>query len=79
MEMTQERMALSSRVPRRFFFHYNKHTGNMTVHVNKRCIPVRNVVCQVPVSTKYNTRQPRLVMQGFATVVEILGDLALIR
>lgn len=64
--------------PRRFFFHFNKQTRNMTVHFQKQCIPVRHVVCRVPVHTKYNNRQPYLVLQGFASAVEILNDVAII-
>lgn len=65
--------------PRRFFFHFNKQTRNMTVHVAGQCIPVRHVSCHVPVQTKYNKRQPYLVLQGFARLVEVHGEIALIR
>ncbi len=56
---------------RRFFFHYNKHTGFMTVHYRGVCIPIKNVDCRVPIETKYNKNQPRLVLRGWAEQVWI--------
>ncbi len=50
----------------RFFFHYNKQTGKLTVHYRERCHSVRNVQCMAVTETKWNKSQPRLVMQGFA-------------
>ncbi len=64
---------------KRFFYHYRRQTGGMTVHFDKRCIPVTNVRCLVPSETKHRPRQPRLVMQGYAQAVEIQGDTAVIR
>lgn len=59
---------------RRFFYHFNKHTGGMTVHFKGQCIPVNDVACEVPCETKWNKRQPRLVMQGHAANVHVLSD-----
>jgi hypothetical protein len=64
----------------RFFYHFNKHLGGMTVHFKKECIPVKDVKCIVPCETKWNpaNRQPRLVMQGFAKEVVIKNKIAYI-
>ena len=35
----------------RFFFHYRKSTGGMTVHFRNICYPCVNVVCNVPDET----------------------------
>lgn len=51
----------------RFFFHYRRSVNGMTVHFKNKCYPCKNVICNVPVETKWNQQQPRLVMQGFAT------------
>lgn len=50
---------------RRFFFHYRKSDGKMTIHFKNQCIIVNEVNCLVPCETKRNKRQPRLVMRGF--------------
>lgn len=50
----------------------------MTVHWNKQCIPVQNVICKVPTETKWNKQQPQLVMRGFAKQVIIKGNTAII-
>lgn len=62
----------------RFFYHFNKHEVKMTVHWKNQCIVVDNVKCYVPCETKWNKRQPRLVMQGFAEYVEIRDNIAII-
>lgn len=63
---------------KRFFFHYRKQTGGMTVHWDKQCIPVNDVVCNVPIETKWNNEQPRLVLRGFAKEVRIENGCAII-
>jgi len=63
---------------RRFFFHFRKSTGEMTLHWNKQCIPVGNIQCNVPVETKWNNQQPRVVLQGWATNVTINDNTAII-
>lgn len=55
----------------RFFYHYNKPAGRMSVHFRNKCHIVDNIDCQVPASTKWNKTQPRVVMQGFARKVRI--------
>ena len=61
---------------RRFFFHFNKHTGKMTVHFKKACIAVDDVICTAPCESKWNDTQPRLVMRGWATKVEVVDGKA---
>jgi len=58
----------------RFFYHYNKFTGGMTVHFRGECNITENVECRVPCETKYNKSQPRLVMRGFAHSIDIQKD-----
>ena len=48
----------------------------MTVHFKKQCIVVKDVKCQVPCETKWNKTQPYLIMQGMATNVEIIDNVA---
>lgn len=64
---------------RRFFFHFRKSSGELTVHWNKQCIPVKDVVCNVPVETKWNKQQPRVVLRGWATEVLIANKIAFIQ
>jgi hypothetical protein len=58
----------------RFFFHYNKPNRKMTVHYRGRCYIARNIRCEQNVETKWNSRQPYLVMQGMAEVVDYDPD-----
>lgn len=58
----------------RFFYHYNKQTGGMTVHYKGKCHPTRFVACMTNSVTKYNKTQPRLVMQGYASHIDIADD-----
>lgn len=44
----------------------------MTVHFSKRCIQVDHVVCEATCETKFNYRQPMLVMRGFTKEVKII-------
>ena len=68
----------------RFFVHYNKpetlRQGKVviSVHHNKICHMVDNVVCSVPTEGKINKTQPYFVMQGFAKEVEIKNKIAYI-
>lgn len=64
--------------PRRFFYHFRKMDGRMSVHFDGQCIPVKNVRCNVPCETKWNARQPRLVMRGKASSVVVENDTAII-
>lgn len=62
----------------RFFFHYRKQTGGMTVHFKGHCIPAHDVECKVKCETKRNKSQPYLVLQGFCSDVIIDGEKAII-
>lgn len=63
----------------RFFFHYHRASGGMTVHFRGRCTSCKNVVCSVATESKWNKQQPRLVMQGFASEVEEANGTVIIR
>lgn len=63
----------------RFFYHYYKGKRAMSVHFKGTCHVVNDVVCNTLCETKWNKRQPRLVMQGFASEVEIDKGVAYIR
>jgi hypothetical protein len=63
---------------KRFFFHFRKSTGDLTLHWNKTCIPIKNVKVGVPTETKWNKQQPKVVIQGFASSVEIVDNIAYI-
>jgi hypothetical protein len=62
----------------RFFYHYFKAKNQMSVHFRNSCIVVDNVDCRVPCETKWNKRQPQLVMQGWAKNVQIIDNKAII-
>lgn len=50
----------------------------MSVHWKGACYAVKDVNCNVPCHTKYNNRQPYLVMQGHATSMNIDNNIATI-
>lgn len=56
---------------KRFFFHFRKSTGDLTLHWNRTCIPVKNIDCRVPVETKWNSQQPKVVLRGWAEEIQI--------
>lgn len=63
----------------RFFYHYYRFgEKKMSVHFKGTCYNVDDVVCQVPCETKWNVRQPRLVMRGFAEKIRISAGTAYI-
>lgn len=62
----------------RFFYHYFKQKNKMTVHFKKTCTVVYDVICNVPCETKWSEAQPKLVMRGFATSVEVKDNKAYI-
>jgi len=63
---------------KRFFFHYRRQTKSITVHWQGKCHAVADVICKAPCETKWNTRMPMLVIQGWANTVEILDGVATI-
>lgn len=62
----------------RFFYHFYKQKGKMSVHFKGTCTVVEDIICRVPCETKWKSTQPRLVMQGFAEKVDILNKKAYI-
>jgi hypothetical protein len=63
---------------KRFFFHFRKTTGELTLHWNKQCISIKNIDCKVPIETKWNNQQPRIVLRGWATNVIFKNNKAII-
>lgn len=63
----------------RFFYHYYKQKGKMSVHFKKSCTIVDNIECLVPCETKWNKTQPNLVMRGFAKNVTFRDKTAIIQ
>lgn len=55
----------------RFFYHYNRQNGSMSVHFRKKCSIVNDIDCFAPCETKWSKTQPFLVMQGFTQEVKI--------
>ena len=50
----------------RFFYHYFRGKKAMSVHFKGACHVVDDIICDVPCETKWNDRQPYLVMRGWA-------------
>lgn len=53
----------------RFFYHYYRQYNEMSVHFKNKCYRTKLVECLVPCETKWNNRQPQLVLQGFCTEI----------
>ena len=62
----------------RFFYHYRRTTGGMTVHYKGQCIPCMDVVCKAETETHRNKTQPRLVIRGYASAIVKHGDTVVI-
>ena len=43
----------------------------MSVHFNKECMRVDDVICNVPTKTHWNKIQPHLVLRGKANEVKV--------
>lgn len=53
-----------------FFYHYYyKAKKAMSVHFKGACHVVDEVICYAPCRTKWNNKQPKLVMKGLAREV----------
>jgi len=63
----------------RFFYHYNKRQDKITVHFKGVCHIVKDIECLAPNGSKWNNTQPRLVMQGWASSVDIKQNKAYIK
>jgi len=62
----------------RFYYHYFKAKKKMSIHFKNSCQVVNDIECNVPCETKWNKRQPNLVMRGFCNNVIIKNDKAII-
>ena len=58
----------------RFYFHYYKAKKCLSIHWQGACHQVRDVKVLVPTESKWNKRQPMLVIQGWASEVEFSED-----
>lgn len=67
-----------------FFFHYNKPLSKkerkpiISIHYNKQCLFVENVVCNVKTRGRIRNKQPFFVMCGKASKIEIVENIAYI-
>lgn len=70
---------------KRFYFHYNKplsiQKGKpiISIHYDKQCIYVENIVCEVPTRGKIRTKQPCFVMVGKASEIIVEDNIAYIQ
>ncbi len=64
--------------PRRFFYHWRRCDGWMSLHFAGACHRVWDVEARAVTRTKRNKTQPRIVEQGFARRITITGDVAVI-
>lgn len=62
----------------RFFYHFRRAENAMTIHFQGRCLLAKDITCGVKTETKWNKQQPYLVIQGFASNVEIINNKAYI-
>ena len=63
----------------RFFFHYYKRYKMMSIHYKGKCMIAKDIICDVPIETKWNKTQPNIVMRGFAKTVEIIDEICYIK
>jgi hypothetical protein len=62
----------------KFFYHFYKAKKCMSVHFKGKSYTAKHIICNVSCQTKWNKRQPYLVMEGYAINVSITDDLAII-
>lgn len=62
----------------RFYYHYYKQYNEMSVHFKGKCYRVGDVKCFVPTETKWNNRQPKLVIRGFCSNLKFEDNVAYI-
>jgi len=58
----------------RFFYHFNKPRKTMSVHFRGKCYMGKYIDCYEQCSTKWNKKQPFLIMRGWARDVHINKD-----
>lgn len=54
----------------KFFFHYNKQKDAITIHYRGKCHSAIKLTCYTNCFSKFNKRQPRLVMWGYADTLK---------
>lgn len=60
-----------------FWFHFNKPASKkagkpiISLHYDKTCHMVDNIICEVPTAGKLNKRQPHFVIRGYTTSIVI--------
>lgn len=70
--------------PKRFWFHYNKPESRnagkpkITLHHNKTCYIIDNIICNVSTEGKINKVQPLFVMRGKCKSITIINNIAYI-
>lgn len=70
--------------PKIFFYHYNKPLTQkfgkpvISVHFDKRCVFVDNIVCNVKTWGHIKKTQPRFIVKGRAKLIEIKDGVAYI-
>lgn len=69
---------------RNFFFHYNKPLSRkaqkpiLSIHYNKKCLFVENIICKVPTKGKIRKTQPYFVLCGKTKEILIKDKIAYI-
>lgn len=67
-----------------FFYHYNKPASQqsgkpvISIHYKKQCILVDNLVCNVKTWGHLNRKQPRFVIKGKASKINVQNGVAYI-
>jgi hypothetical protein len=70
----------SNPIDMKFFFHYNKPKSQqegkpqISLHYNKQCHIVDNLVINVPTNGKIRNEQPYFVVEGEAENIEIYDN-----
>lgn len=63
----------------RFYYHYYRGKKCLSVHWKGACYTAQDVDVQVPTQSKWRKTQPHLVIQGYATEMNIIDGTAYIK
>lgn len=63
----------------RFYFHYYRQYKCLSVHYRGKCYKVKDIHCTAPVESKWNEKQPNLILRGFTSSLEIKDQIAYIQ
>ena len=63
----------------RFYFHYYKRYKCISIHFKNKCMRCKDVVCEVPLESKWNISQPNLILRGFCKEIYIENDICYIK